>query len=79
MNTSKDDLKCPLCGRQTFSCLSGPAYRLGTNGFLVKPSEAHKLVDIAKAINDFWLTHNTLPQTPYGKHAPARVDYEFTV
>src|SRR6185436_19524760 len=36
------------------------AYRLGANGFLVKPSEAHKLVDIAKAIKDFWLTHNTL-------------------
>ena len=40
------------------------AYRLGANGFLVKPSEAHKLVDIAKAIKDFWLTHNTLPQKP---------------
>ena len=48
------------------------AYRLGANGFLVKPSEAHKLVDIAKAVNDFWLTHNTLPQTPYSKPATAR-------
>ena len=37
------------------------AYRLGANGFLVKPSEASKLQDIAKAIKDFWLTHNTLP------------------
>ena len=37
------------------------AYRLGANGFLVKPSEASKLVDMAKAIKDFWLTHNTLP------------------
>src|SRR5207237_5041379 len=33
------------------------AYRLGANGFLVKPSEVSKLVDMAKAINDFWLTH----------------------
>ena len=38
------------------------AYRLGANGFLVKPSEASKLEDMAKAIKDFWLTHNTLPQ-----------------
>src|SRR5581483_4127457 len=38
------------------------AYRLGANGFLVKPSEASRLVDMAKAIKDFWLTHNTLPQ-----------------
>jgi two-component system response regulator len=45
------------------------AYSLGANGFLVKPSEARKLLDMAKAINDFWLTHNTLPQTPYSKRA----------
>ena len=38
------------------------AYRLGANAFLTKPSEAGKLVDMAKAINAFWLTHNTLPQ-----------------
>jgi CheY-like chemotaxis protein len=38
------------------------AYRLGANGFMVKPSEAAKLVDMAKAIKDFWLTHNTLPR-----------------
>src|ERR1051325_2700505 len=38
------------------------AYRLGANAFLVKPSEANKLEDMAKAIRDFWLTHNTLPQ-----------------
>ena len=37
------------------------AYRLGANGFLVKPSEASKLVDMVKAIKDFWLTQNTLP------------------
>jgi CheY-like chemotaxis protein len=44
------------------------AYRLGANAFLVKPSEASKLVDMVRAIRDFWLTHNLLPRTP---HAPA--------
>ena len=38
------------------------AYRLGANAFLTKPSQASKLEDMAKAIKDFWLTHNTLPQ-----------------
>ena len=38
------------------------AYRLGANGFLVKPSEASKLEDMVRAIRDFWLTHNSLPQ-----------------
>src|SRR6476620_7167979 len=50
------------------------AYRLGVNGFLVKPSEAHKLADMARAIKDFWLTHNTLPQTRYSKALPARAN-----
>jgi CheY-like chemotaxis protein len=38
------------------------AYHLGANGYMVKPSEAAKLVDIAKAIKDFWLALNTLPR-----------------
>lgn len=37
------------------------AYRLGVNGFLVKPSEASELESMAKAITHFWLTHNALP------------------
>jgi len=37
------------------------AYRLGVNAFLTKPSQASKLDDMAKAIKDFWLTHNTPP------------------
>ena len=37
------------------------AYSLGANGFLVKPFLGTKLVEIAKSINDFWLTHNILP------------------
>ena len=38
------------------------AYRLGANAFLTKPTTAGELEDMAKAIKDFWLTHNTLPQ-----------------
>ena len=41
------------------------AYRLGANGFLVKPSEADKLDDMVKAIRDFWLIHNALPGESY--------------
>jgi len=37
------------------------AYRLGANGFLIKPSEASKLHEMVKSIRDFWLSHNTLP------------------
>jgi two-component system response regulator len=38
------------------------AYRLGANAFLCKPSEASKFEEMVKAIKDFWLTHNTLPE-----------------
>ena len=38
------------------------AYRLGANGFVVKPPEASQLLNIIKAIKDFWLTHNTPPR-----------------
>jgi CheY-like chemotaxis protein len=38
------------------------AYRLGANAFLSKPSEVSKLEEMVKAIKDFWLTHNTLPE-----------------
>ena len=37
------------------------AYRLGANGFLVKPPEANQLRVMVEAIKDFWLTHNTAP------------------
>jgi CheY-like chemotaxis protein len=49
------------------------AYRLGANGFLVKPSQANRLVDMAKAIKDFWLTHNTLPQAAHAEAEPAEL------
>jgi len=38
------------------------AYRLGANAFLTKPSDSYKLEGMLKALKDFWLTHNTLPQ-----------------
>ena len=51
------------------------AYRLGANGFLVKPSQASQLVEMAKAIKDFWLTHNTLPQEAHAEAAqPEQAD-----
>ena len=37
------------------------AYRLGANGYLVKPPDSGKLLDMAKSIKDFWLTQNTPP------------------
>src|SRR5689334_6700769 len=37
------------------------AYRLGANGYLVKPSEAGRLLNMVKSIKDFWLTQNTPP------------------
>lgn len=37
------------------------AYRLGANAFLTKPSKASSLVEMARAIKDFWLMQNTLP------------------
>jgi CheY-like chemotaxis protein len=45
------------------------AYRLGANGYLVKPSETSKLVEMMKAIKDFWLTFNMLPPQPAGRPA----------
>jgi len=41
------------------------AYRLGANAFLTKPCEASKFQEMVKAIKEFWLTHNTLPQQTY--------------
>jgi two-component system response regulator len=47
------------------------AYRLGANAYLVKPSEASKLQEIARAIRDFWLMHNTPPpEVPIESAAP---------
>ncbi len=53
------------------------AYRLGANGYLVKPCEASKLEDIARAIKDFWLTQNSPP--PEADLTPSEVPTEGTV
>lgn len=45
------------------------AYRLGANAFLTKPSKASKFEEMANAIKDFWLTHNTLPQESHAEGA----------
>jgi two-component system response regulator len=37
------------------------AYRLGANGFLVKPPEVSQLLNMIQAIKDYWLTYNTPP------------------
>src|SRR5580692_2797809 len=37
------------------------AYRLGANGYLVKPSDVGQLTDMVKSIKDFWLMQNTPP------------------
>jgi CheY-like chemotaxis protein len=38
------------------------AYRLGANGYLVKPAGVSTLEDMLKAINDFWLKQNVFPR-----------------
>jgi DNA-binding response OmpR family regulator len=42
------------------------AYRLGANGYLVKPADIYKLTEMAKAIKDFWLTQNTVASVGSG-------------
>lgn len=37
------------------------AWRLGANAYLVKPSETTKRLEIARAIKEFWFTHNRAP------------------
>lgn len=48
------------------------AYRLGAQGYLVKPAETGKLRDTVKAIKDYWLTQNTPPPCPKLNHSLAR-------
>lgn len=38
------------------------AYRLGANAYLVKPPGAPELIEIVKALKQFWLTHNEFTQ-----------------
>ncbi len=47
------------------------AYRLGANAYLVKPGDTTKLLDIAKGIQQFWLTLNRPPPELRLTHEPA--------
>jgi CheY-like chemotaxis protein len=38
------------------------AFQLGANAYLVKPSSAEGLVELAEALKLFWLTHSELPR-----------------
>lgn len=49
------------------------AYRLGAQGYLVKPADTDKLCATVKAVNDFWLTQNTPPPCPPLNRVPERV------
>lgn len=40
------------------------AYDLGANGYVVKPPTFPDLVELAKAIRDYWLVFNHLPAQP---------------
>jgi len=58
------------------------AYRLGANGYLIKPTESSILEDMSRAIKDFWLTHNKIPPESHSRRetlAPARALTPFTV
>jgi two-component system response regulator len=49
------------------------AYRLGANGYLVKPPDLGKLLDMARSIKDFWLTQNTPPPDSHEKEVAAEL------
>ena len=38
------------------------AYRLGANGYLIKPGNHSELLDMVKGIKDYWLTQNRTPR-----------------
>ena len=38
------------------------AYGLGANAYLIKSTDARIFEDMLKALKDFWLTHNKVPQ-----------------
>ena len=47
------------------------AYRLGANAYLVKPAEANELIEMVRAVSDFWLKQNTPPPSPRMNPEPA--------
>ena len=51
------------------------AYELGANAFVVKPSGAAELADIARALKLFWCMHNTAPVLTRS-HGPVQTPHE---
>jgi DNA-binding response OmpR family regulator len=47
------------------------AYRLGANGYLVKPAQTSELGDMVKAVSDYWLEQNTPPPSSRMDPEPA--------
>ena len=45
------------------------AYEAGANSYLAKPLTFEELVDISKAINLYWLGHNTFARSNAGESA----------
>lgn len=50
------------------------AYRLGANGYLVKPANLDGLVNILQALKSFWFTHNLLPSISGQSSLPPDAD-----
>ncbi len=48
------------------------AYSLGANAYLVKPAQTSELVDLVKAVNEFWLKQNTPPPSRGMQREPQR-------
>jgi CheY-like chemotaxis protein len=40
------------------------AYRRGANSYLVKPASTDKLLEMVKAVRDFWINYNHFPPGP---------------
>jgi CheY-like chemotaxis protein len=51
-----------LLSASTFDGDIQAAYLLGANGYLVKPGEFEALLAMAKAVKDYWLTVNRMPE-----------------
>jgi CheY-like chemotaxis protein len=45
----------------TYDCDVQAAYLVGANGYLVKPATYEETVEMARAVNAFWLTFNRAP------------------
>lgn len=51
------------------------AYRLGANGYVVKPSNMEQLIGIVRSISAFWLEQNLLPGINAGRTRFGRMNF----